>query len=204
MAEKSFTSSEFDTSAIIKAQNSFFESGATLDISKRIKKLKALESLIQKREKDISQALYNDFQKPEFETVVTETSFILSELKYIIKNLEKWAKPKRVKSPLLNFPSRDFIYSEPYGTCLVLAPWNYPFQLKVSPAIGAIAAGNTVVLKPSEYSPYTSEIVEEIFACFCIPKAAGGKVGLCFFHRKCAGRQDRQQSYRAKSHTCHS
>ncbi len=164
MAENSFTPYEYHTSKFIKAQNAFFESGATREVSKRLQKLKALESLIQKREKDISQALFNDFQKPEFETVVTETSFILSELKYIIKNLEKWAKPKRVKSTLLNFPSRDYIYSEPYGTCLVLAPWNYPFQLKVSPAIGAIAAGNTVVLKPSEYSPYTSKIVEEIFA----------------------------------------
>lgn len=164
MSESRFTPSKDDVSNIIKVQKVFFESESTRDISKRIKKLKALYSLIQKREKDISQALYNDFQKPEFETVVTETSFILSELKYIIKNLEKWAKPKKVKSTLLNFPSRDFIYSEPYGTCLVLAPWNYPFQLKVSPAIGAIAAGNTVVLKPSEYSPYTSKIVEEIFA----------------------------------------
>ena len=164
MAEEIDIKSKVNIPDLISSQKTFFESGATRDFSKRLKKLKALEAVIQKREKDISQALYNDFQKPEFETVITETSFILSELKYIIKNLKKWAKPKKIKSTLLNFPSSDFIYSEPYGTCLVLAPWNYPFQLKVSPAIGAIAAGNTVVLKPSEYAPYTSEIVEEIFA----------------------------------------
>ncbi len=163
MEEIKYTA-EVDIPKLLSAQKAFFESGGTRDIDVRIEKLKVLEKLIQKREKDISHALYNDFQKPEFETVITETSFILSELKYIIKNLHKWAKPKKVKSTLLNFPSRDLIYSEPYGTCLILAPWNYPFQLKVSPAIGAIAAGNTVVLKPSEYSPYTSEIVEEIFA----------------------------------------
>ncbi|MEG9326564.1 aldehyde dehydrogenase [Salinimicrobium catena] len=163
MNQRNFIPSEKKILEIIQRQKAFFNSGGTRDINVRIKKLKALEDKIQKREKDISKALYNDFQKPEFETVVTETSFILSELRYIIKNLEKWAKPKKVKSSLLNFPSKDFILSEPYGSCLILAPWNYPFQLKVSPAIGAIAAGNTVVLKPSEYAPYSSEIVAEIF-----------------------------------------
>lgn len=163
MAKISFPTSKDSLPQILERQKAFFNSKATRDIHTRIEKLKALTKLIENREKDISRALYNDFQKPDFETVVTETSFILSELRYIIKNLEKWAKPKKVKSSLLNFPSKDFILSEPFGTCLILAPWNYPFQLKVSPAIGAIAAGNTVVLKPSEYAPYTSEIVAEIF-----------------------------------------
>lgn len=164
MNENNFTPSEDNIPKIMELQKAFFDSGGTRDIDVRIEKLKALEKVIQKRKKAICKALYNDFQKPEFETVITETSFILSELKFIIKNLKSWAKPKRVSSTLLNFPSRDFIFSEPYGACLILAPWNYPFQLKVSPAIGAIAAGNTVVLKPSEYSPYTAEIVEGIFA----------------------------------------
>lgn len=164
MNENSFIPSEDNIPKILELQNAFFESGGTRNIDTRIKKLKALEKLIQKREKDIAQALYKDFQKPEFETVVTETSFILSELRYIIKNLKKWVRPEKVKSTWLNFPSSDYIYSDPFGIVLILAPWNYPFQLKVSPAIGAIAAGNTVVLKPSEYSPNTSRIVEEIFA----------------------------------------
>ncbi len=120
--------------------------------------------MIEEREKDISEALYSDFKKPEFETYATETALILSELKYTIKKLKKWARPKKVKSTLLNFPSKDYIYPQAYGNVLVLAPWNYPFQLSVSPAIGAIAAGNTVILKPSEYSPATSQLTKEIFA----------------------------------------
>ncbi len=164
MTEQIFTPTENNISQIMDLQRSFFQAGGTRDIALRIIKLKALRRVIEKREKDICRALCRDFQKPEFETVITETSFILSELNYIIKNLKKWARPVKVKSSLLNFPSSDFLYAEPFGTCLVLAPWNYPFQLKVSPAIGAIAAGNTVVLKPSEYSPHTSRIVEDIFA----------------------------------------
>lgn len=164
MSEGISSTSLNNISQIRERQKVFFSSGGTRSVPLRIEKLKALKKLIEERERDISLALYKDFKKPEFETVVTETSFILSELKYIIKHLKGWAKPRKVRSSLLNFPSRDYIFPEPYGTCLVLAPWNYPFQLKVSPAIGAIAAGNTVVLKPSEYAPYTSEVVEEIFS----------------------------------------
>ena len=157
-------SSKHDTPELLAAQKVFFNSGKTLDVEWRIERLKALRKEIGKREKDISEALYADFKKPEFETFVTETSIILSELKFIISNLKKWAKPLKVKSSILNFPSSDYIYQQPYGNCLVLAPWNYPFQLSVSPAIGAFAAGNTVILKPSEYSPKTSALIEEIFA----------------------------------------
>ncbi|MFV8838960.1 aldehyde dehydrogenase [Salinimicrobium soli] len=164
MKKENFTPSAENIPQLMQLQKTFFEGGGTRDIKIRIEKLNALKEVIEAREAEICDALCKDFQKPEFETVVTETSFIISELKYIIKNLEKWAKPEKVKSSWINFPSSDYIYSEPYGSVLVLAPWNYPFQLKVSPAIGAIAAGNTVVLKPSEYSPYTADIVEKIFA----------------------------------------
>lgn len=164
MAEASNDESPFENiPEIIAAQKAFFKTGETDNIDLRLKKLKALKDLIELRQNDIAAALDADFRKPEFETMITETSFILSELKYIIKNLQKWAKPKKVKSSFLSFPSSDYIYSQPYGNCLVLAPWNYPFQLTVSPAMGAIAAGNTVVLKPSEYSPNTSNLIEEIF-----------------------------------------
>lgn len=149
--------------AIIKAQTTFFDSGKTKDVSERIEKLKALKKEIEKREKDIAKALYRDLKKPEFETFATETSIVLNELKLIIKKLKKWAKPKKIKSSWLNFPSSDYIYSQVYGKCLILAPWNYPFQLSLSPAIGALAAGNTVVVKPSEYSPNTSALIQEIF-----------------------------------------
>ncbi len=164
MAEEIANTSEVDIPKIMTSQKAFFEAGHTLDISERIDKLKALKKLIESKEKEIAAALFADFRKPEFETYVTETALILSELKFTIKKLRKWAKPKKVKSTLLNFPSSDYIYSQPYGQVLVLAPWNYPFQLSVSPAIGALAAGNTVVLKPSEYAPATSQLTKELFA----------------------------------------
>lgn len=113
-------------------------------------------------ENEIIQALYDDFKKPAFEAVLTETSYVILELKHTIKNMKNWAKPKRVFPSLLNFPSKDYIYKEPYGKVLILAPWNYPFQLALCPLISAVAAGNQVVVKPSELTPKTSEIIHKI------------------------------------------
>lgn len=113
-------------------------------------------------ENDIVKALYDDFKKPAFEAVLTETNYVISELKDTIKNLNKWAKPKKVLPSILNFPSRDFIYKEPYGKVLIIAPWNYPFQLALCPLISAVAAGNQVVLKPSELTPKTAAIIAQI------------------------------------------
>ena len=115
-------------------------------------------------ENDIIQALNDDFKKPAFEAMLTETSYVILELKDTIKNLKYWAKPKRVFPSILNFPSTDYIYKEPYGKVLILAPWNYPFQLALCPLISAVAAGNQVVLKPSELTPKTSEIIAEIIS----------------------------------------
>lgn len=115
-------------------------------------------------ENEIIQALYDDFKKSEFEAVITETNYIISELKNTIKNIGNWAKPKMVFPSLLNFPSTDYIYKEPYGKVLIIAPWNYPYQLALSPLIAAVAAGNQVVLKPSELTPNTSKIIAEIIA----------------------------------------
>jgi aldehyde dehydrogenase (NAD+) len=113
-------------------------------------------------ENEIIQALHDDFRKPAFEAVLTETNYVLSELKDTIKNLHKWAKPKKVFPSILNFPSTDYIYKEPYGKVLIIAPWNYPFQLALCPLISAVAAGNQVVLKPSELTLKTSEIIAKI------------------------------------------
>ncbi|PRZ21695.1 aldehyde dehydrogenase [Flavobacterium granuli] len=113
-------------------------------------------------ENDIVKALYEDFKKPAFEAVLTETNYVISELKDTIKNLNKWAKPKKVLPSILNFPSKDFIYKEPYGKVLIIAPWNYPFQLALCPLISAVAAGNQVVLKPSELTPKTATIIAQI------------------------------------------
>lgn len=115
-------------------------------------------------ENEIIDALYQDFKKPAFEAVLTETSYVVSELKDTIKNIKKWSKPKAVLPSILNFPSRDFIYKEPYGKVLIIAPWNYPYQLAMCPLISAIAAGNQVVLKPSELTPKTSEVLAKIIA----------------------------------------
>ncbi len=115
-------------------------------------------------ENEIIQALYDDFKKPAFEAVLTETSYVILELKHTIKNLKNWAKPQRVFPSLLNFPSKDYIYKEPYGKVLVIAPWNYPFQLALCPLISAVAAGNQVVVKPSELTPKTSEIILKIIS----------------------------------------
>ena len=147
---------------LLTSQRAFFKQGKLLDVDFRIEKLKLLKSVIEEHETEICDALFQDFKKPKFESVLSETAFIISELDYIIKKLKGWSKPKKVSSSLINFPSSDYIYSEPYGTCLIIAPWNYPFQLAISPLMGAIAAGNTVVLKPSELAPNTSQILADI------------------------------------------
>jgi aldehyde dehydrogenase (NAD+) len=123
--------------------------------------IKLLNTIIL-HEAEIVQALQDDFNKPEFEAVITETNYVISELKDTIKNLYKWAKPRKVIPSLLNFPSTDTIYKEPYGKVLIIAPWNYPFQLALCPLIAAIAAGNQVVLKPSELTPKTEEVISKI------------------------------------------
>jgi aldehyde dehydrogenase (NAD+) len=119
---------------------------------------------IEENESRIIEALYKDFKKPEFEAVLTETNYVIGDLKQTIKNLNCWTKPKRVLPSVLNFPSSDYIYSEPYGKVLVISPWNYPFQLALCPLIAAVAAGNSVVLKPSELTPNTSTIIADIIS----------------------------------------
>lgn len=131
-----------------------------IDFRKAI--LKKLLDTIITHETEITNALYADFKKPEFEAVLTETNYVITELKDTIKNIKKWAKPKMVLPSILNFPSTDYIYSEPYGKVLIIAPWNYPFQLAICPLVSAIAAGNQVVLKPSELTPHTSAVITKI------------------------------------------
>ena len=134
---------------------------------KRKKLLKKLLITIQNHESAIIEALQKDFKKPPFETYITEINYVISDLKHTISNVENWSKPKRVWPSILNFPSSDYIYTEPYGRVLIISPWNYPFQLAMCPLIAAIAAGNTIVLKPSELTFNTSQlitkIVEEVF-----------------------------------------
>lgn len=132
------------------------------DINYRKQSLLKLLNCVQLHEEEIIKALYDDFKKPAFEAVISETAYILAELNYTIKNINRWAKPQLVLPSLLNFPSTDYIYKEPYGKVLIIAPWNYPYQLALCPLIAAVAAGNQVVVKPSELTPNTSKIVAKI------------------------------------------
>lgn len=143
-------------------QVQFYIKNGSLPVKERIQQLKKLKSEINFRENEIIEALKLDFQKPMFESMVTEIIVVYKELDLFIKNLESWSQPKSVRSSILNFPSSDKIYHRPYGNVLIIAPWNYPFQLAINPFIAAIATGNTVTLKPSELTPHTSTILEKI------------------------------------------
>ncbi len=140
----------------------FFQTQSTKDIKFRKKYLKALKKSIKKHESDILDALKSDLGKNKVEAYATEVGFVMKELSYIIKELKNWAKTKSVTTPMMQFPAKSFIKYEPYGTVLIIGPFNYPFQLVMSPLIGALAAGNCAVVKPSEMTPQTSMVVQEI------------------------------------------
>ncbi|RHQ99240.1 aldehyde dehydrogenase family protein [Peptoclostridium sp. AF21-18] len=152
---------------VVEKQKEFFKTGKPIDINYRKKALIKLRDTVDKYEEKILYALKLDLGKSEFEGYETELGIVKSELKNTIKNLEKWSKPKKVRASIMNPFSDNRIYNQPYGVCLILSPWNYPFQLALMPLIGSIAAGNTSILKLSEISPFTSgvvrEIVEEVF-----------------------------------------
>ena len=150
--------------SIINNQIDYFNSRKTLNVNFRIQLLKSLKKEIELNEKEIENALNKDLGKSNGESYLTEIWFVYSEIKIALKNIKKWVKRKPIRSSLLNFPSSDFIVPEPYGNTLHISPWNYPFQLSIAPLVGAIAAGNTVLLKPSEYSINTSIILEKILA----------------------------------------
>nr|WP_297788851.1 aldehyde dehydrogenase [uncultured Allomuricauda sp.] len=147
---------------LVAAQNDFFATQNTKDVAFRKKYLKKLQQEILDQEDAICDALYADFKKPKFESLATETQLVLAELKHAIKNVKNWSEPNSVGASLLNFPSKEWIQPEPYGKVLIVSPWNYPFMLTISPLIGALAAGNTAILKPSEFSPNTSKIISQI------------------------------------------
>jgi aldehyde dehydrogenase (NAD+) len=132
------------------------------EINQRKEKLKKFSHVISLHENDIIGALHKDFGKPAFEAYLTEINVVQSDLKDTIKNIHAWAKPKKVRASILNFPSSDYIYTEPYGKTLIISPWNYPFQLAICPLIAAYAAGNSIVLKPSELTPHTSSLISKI------------------------------------------
>lgn len=132
----------------------------TLEVRKL--KLEKLKKVISKKEVLINKALMDDLGKSQFESYLTEVGFVLEEISYTVKNLEKWMKPRKVGTPLALFPASSYIYPHPYGEVLILSPWNYPFQLCFAPLIGALSAGNRVVVKPSEFAPNTARVIKEV------------------------------------------
>ena len=147
---------------IVQNQRDYFNLGETIPVSFRKKMLKNLSACIKKYNKEILDALHTDLNKSSFEGYVTEISIVQEEISYTLKHLSKWAKPRKVKTPITQFPAKCYQYFEPYGVTLIMAPWNYPFQLTLAPLVGAISGGNCAVLKPSNYSPATSAIIKKI------------------------------------------
>ncbi len=140
----------------------FFESGATKSLAFRKTQLQKLRDAVIKYEQEIYEALYKDLHKSKEECYVTENGFFLAEINNAIKKTSSWIKPKSVGTNLLNFPSKSFVINEPLGVVLIISPWNYPFQLLMTPLVGAIAAGNCVVMKPSEMAPATAAVMRKI------------------------------------------
>ena len=151
-----------EISLILQKQRQFFRTGITHDLNYRLDVLKSLRSQIIAREQDIIEALWKDFHKPSCEVLSSETRFVLSELNLAIRKLRRWARPERVRTPLVHFIASSYVYHQPYGHILILSPWNFPFQLSMVPVLSAIAAGNCVVLKTSQRVPHTTMVIESI------------------------------------------
>lgn len=147
---------------IVGAQKEFFKTGKSKEVAFRIQQLEKFRETIRKHEKALIDALHQDMNKPAMEAYVSEIHITLHEIDYALKNIKKWTKPVRVSTPLLHAPGSSKIYAEPYGTVAVIAPWNYPVSLLLIPAIGAIAAGNTVILRPASYVPQTSNAIARL------------------------------------------
>lgn len=148
---------------IIQTQRDFFQTGKTKDVNFRIEQLKNLKQAIIEDEQSIVEALQADLHKPEVETYLTEIS-VIKDIDYAIKHLQNWSKPKKAAVSWDFFSYSAKIYPEPLGVVLIIGPWNYPFQLIISPLIGAIAAGNCAIIKPSEIASHTSDIIAKIIA----------------------------------------
>lgn len=152
---------------LVTRQRSYFQSGATLPVSARLAALRRLYDAISSHEKEIRRALQKDLGKSGFESYMCETGMVLEEISYMLKHTPKFAREQRVHTPLAQFCSRSYKKPSPYGVTLIMSPWNYPFMLTLSPLADALAAGNTAVVKPSAYSPYTSEVLLSILTeCF--------------------------------------
>ena len=153
-----------DIETLVKNCSAFFETNITKDYNFRLKQLKKLERILCKNEKEILNALYSDLHKTNFEGYFSELGIVKEELKFTLRHLKKWMKPVRVPTPLAHFKSTSRILYEPFGTVLIMSPWNYPVNLTLAPLVGAIAAGNCAAVKPSNYSPATSAVLDKLIS----------------------------------------
>lgn len=153
---------DLDTKRLMEQHKTMYQSGLTLDVDYRIEMLKKLKAQVIANEDKIAEALYQDLGKSVHETLTTEIGQVTSEIKSLIKLLKRMKRRNRKTTNIVNLPSKSYTIREPYGTVLVISPWNYPFQLALAPIAGAIAGGNTVVLKPSEISANTSVLLQEL------------------------------------------
>ena len=152
---------------LLEKQRDYYKSGATIPVEFRIRQLKKLQATIKEMEVEINGALQKDLGKSSFEGYMCETGFAMSEISYMIRHTKRFARKKRVPTPLAQFASSSYTVSVPYGNTLIMSPWNYPFLLTIGPLCNAIAAGNTAIVKPSAYSPATSKVVEKLIRrCF--------------------------------------
>lgn len=155
-------SCNIDIKTAITNQRAFFATGKTKEYKFRVAQLNKLLGLIQEHDQLILDAVHADLRKPAIEAYGSEVLGAFSEIKYVLKHLQAWMKPQKVGTPINLFPSSSYIYTEPLGVVLIIAPWNYPFALTIQPLIGAIAAGNCTILKPSEHAPHTSSAIAKI------------------------------------------
>ena len=155
---------------LVEAQRAYFVSGKTWDLEERIANLKEIKRLILKYRKKFDAAFLADFNKGEFDVLSTEMYLVLDECDYQIKHLRSNSKPKRVATSIFNFPSAGYLMQEPYGVCLIIAPWNYPFQLALAPLMGCLAAGNTALIKPASAAANVSQVLADMFLEFNKPE----------------------------------
>ena len=168
-----------EVEALVKAQREFFLSGKTLDVGFRVEALKKLKAAVQSHEEAINDALMKDLRKSKLESYMSETGMVLDEIGFELKHIKSWTKTRRVKTPIAQFLSKSFVVPESYGVVLIMAPWNYPVQLCLEPLIGAIAAGNTAIIKPSAYAPAVSSciasLISQVFEPSFVAVVEGGR-----------------------------
>jgi len=158
-----------DISQTVAAARRYYNSGKTRPVSFRIEQLRKLKSMIRSHEDEIIHALYNDLKKPPFESYASEIGIMYVEIEDAIRHVKSWSRPRRVATPIIHFLSSSRVYQEPYGVALIMGPWNYPFHLLIAPLVGAIAAGNCVVMKPSELAGDMSGTLSKLISKYFHP-----------------------------------